>query len=130
MNASKKQHLGELIRYGICGGITTGINFGIFCLLIECNVYYIFANVTAYYISVIINFFFNRKLVFSEKKEKKGTKMFLEFLYLRTLSLFVDTCLFYLLVSILQLNVYISRIGLSGAIIIINYVVSKKRIFR
>lgn len=120
----------EIIRYGLCGGITTLINLVLFYFLAEWGIYYLLANAIAYYIAVIINFYLNYYFVFAEKtKEKTLVRKLWEFCLLRTASLGIDTILFFALVSICGMNRYIGRILLSIAIILFNFAWSKKKIF-
>jgi putative flippase GtrA len=49
---------------------------------------------------------------------------------LRIVSLAVDNSLFFVLVSLLKFNVYVSRVGLSITIILATYIINKLFIFR
>ena len=120
----------ELIRYIICGGITTGINLGVFYILVECNIYYLLANTLGYYLAVVVNFFLNQKFVFCFESKNGTVRKLINFVSMRTVSWIVDTFLFFILVSILDLPIYLCRIGLSIAIILVNYIWSKYKIFK
>lgn len=122
--------MGELIRYGICGGITTGINLGLFYLMTRWNMYYIPANLLSYYIAVMVNFILNYRYVFQLSEETDKIPMLKKFVGLRTISIAVDTVIFWILVSVLQGSLYLSRVGLSVAMILINFVWSKQKIFK
>ena len=126
------QKLIELIKYGFFGAVTTAINLLLFALLKEMGMYYILANTLSYIVAVVINYFFNQRYVF-EAAAQKGTKQaqtqFYKFVFLRIVSLAVDNALFYLLVTLLHLPVYPSRIGLSLAIILATYFINKVFVF-
>lgn len=120
----------EFIGYSIFGCITTGINLLLFFILEKVGIYYIWANTIAYLFAVIINFYLNKKYVF--KKEDRSViriRELVKFLIVRTMSLIVDNSLFFLLVTILELNVYVSRIGLSIGIILVTYGINKIWVF-
>lgn len=122
----------EFIKYGLWGGITTAINLLIFFGLKFCGMYYLLANAVGYVIAVIINFILNRKYVFQRSRKFKSSIrwQFIQYILMRLLSLGIDTVLFYGLVSILHLNVYFSRIGLSVFLILATYFISKLFIFK
>lgn len=122
--------MGELIRYGICGGITTGINLGLFYLMTRWNMHYIPANLLSYYIAVMVNFILNYRYVFQLSEETDKIPMLKRFVGLRTISIAVDSVIFWILVSVLQGPLYVSRVGLSVAMILINFVWSKQKIFK
>lgn len=126
-----KELIEQAIKYGLFGAVTTGINLILFFILDQCGIYYLLANGIAYYIAVIINYFFNYYLVFEHSKETRKVicSKLLQFIGLRTASFLVDTALFFVLVSVLRGNKYMCRIGLSIAIILVNYIWSKKKIF-
>lgn len=116
----------ELLKYGIAGGITTAVNLVLFWLFAKAGIYYLLANAVAYYIAVCLNYYFNNKFVFEGHHEKGLIK----FIVLRTLSLGVDSVLFWGLVDVAGFEVMKSRIGLTIVIIMLNYLVCKKMIFK
>ena len=132
MRIFKNKALREAILYIFCGGVTTAINLAIFYGLTELGVYYLISNTVGYYIAVIINYVLNDRLVFNQNKMtgKNGKVKLIKFIFLRTGSLLVDNALFYILVSIIGFHVYITRICLSIAIILVNYIWSKYKIFK
>lgn len=122
----------ELIKYGFFGAITTGINLILFFILEYVGVHYIIANTIAYFIAVVINYVFNRNYVFEKEtgaSKSETTRQFIKFVIVRLASLLVDNSLFYILVDVLGINVYISRIGLSVGIIMATYVINKLFVF-
>lgn len=121
----------QAVKYGLFGAITTGINLVLFYILDKCGIYYLLANGIAYYIAVLVNYFFNYYFVFEHKKESVNTLVnkLMQFIGLRTVSFIVDSFIFFILVSVIRGDKYICRIGLSITIILINYLWSKKKIF-
>lgn len=122
----------ELFRYGFFGIITTGINLVLLAVFVKLGMYYILANTVAYIFAVIVNYVFNQRFVFAQAA-KSGTpearRQFIKFILLRVVSLVIDNALFYLLVTILALPMYPSRIGLTIAIIMITFIINKLFVF-
>ena len=127
-----KEKLGELVRYGFFGGLTTAINLLLFAVFKELGMYYIVANTVSYVIAVIINYVLNVLFVFkgSPKKGKAQWIQLGKFLLTRAGSLLVDNTLFFCLVTLLSFPVYPSRIGLSFVIILGTYVINKALVFK
>lgn len=119
----------EIIRYGLFGLLSTAINLGLFVLFNKLGIYYIYANTIAYIIAVILNYIFNYMFVFTEAEKKWKWNEFLKFAIVKIVALIIDNGLFYIMVSIMHINIYISRISLSAVIIIITYIINKKMVF-
>lgn len=123
----------ELIKYGFAGGISTIVNLFLFYLLEKAGLYYIFANIISYFVSVILSFFLNDRFVFKKKNMIEGMeegKRFIKFMILRAANLLADNGLFYLCVSILNMPLYFSRISLTFIEIVIMYGMMKTVVFR
>ncbi len=122
--------LKETLKYIVCGGITTAVNLAIFYVLTEMGIYYLLSNIIGYYIAVAINFWMNQIYVFNKKASADALGRLWKFAKLRTLSLIVDSILFFLLVTICGFPTYLCRIILSIIIITVNYFWSKYKIFK
>lgn len=119
----------ELIKYAFWGGISTVINLVIlFTFITFTEVHYIVANSIAYFFAVIVNYICNKLFVFKTKKNVKNELS--SFLIMRLISLGIDNSCYYVLVDILQFNVYLSRVVLSVFIIAITYIINKIVIFK
>lgn len=128
---NKKNNI-EIIKYIIVGGITTLINLLLLKIFIDRGIYYILSNIYSYLIAVVINYLFNKKFVFKQKKinRKKENIQFIKFILLRVSSLFIDNYLFYIMVSKFFINIYVSRIFLTLFIIVSTYTLNKLFIFK
>ena len=62
------QMIFELIRYGICGLCTTGINFFLFILLRQWQFSLLSSNCISISCAIIFSFFVNHFLVFKQKE--------------------------------------------------------------
>ena len=83
----------------------------------------------AWFFSIVFGYVTNRILVF-ESKNKNILKEFGLFIGGRGLSGLLDSSLFYILVVLLMFNDIASKILINIIIVIINYVLSKKIIFK
>lgn len=121
----------QLIRYGVFGGICTGINLLLFVLFQQLGMHYLLANTVSYAIAVVINFFLNKNHVFrgSGQSEKNVGNKFVRFMFVRVLSLAADNTLLYLVVSRLRMNQYVSKIVISIVLIVATYILNKLFVF-
>lgn len=121
----------QFFRYGFWGLFTTMINLLFFYVLTENGVFYLLANIISYYVAVLINYLTNFYLVFEmqHKSVHVFLKKLLDFLLLRSSSLFIDSGIFFILVTLIGFDKYICRVCLSVFIIIINFFWSKRKIF-
>lgn len=122
----------EIFKYGIYGILTTFINLLLFFVLENIGVHYLSANTFSYVIAVAINYVLNKKYVFKTENYSKteGWVEFFKFLAVRMISLLIDNGLFYFVVDVLNVNVYVGRIVLSIAIIMLTFVVNKVFVFK
>ncbi|MEG2441287.1 MAG: GtrA family protein [Acetivibrio sp.] len=122
----------EIMAYIIVGIITTGINIISYDLL--CNRLHIsnlLANGGAWLFSVMFAFFANDRIVFKNMEGKNSWGMRLtQFLLARGASLLVDEMGMLLLVDVVHVNNLISKAVMNVIIVILNYILSKKIIFR
>ncbi|MEG1992888.1 MAG: GtrA family protein [Acetivibrio sp.] len=122
----------EIMAYIIVGIITTGINIISYDFL--CNRLHIsnlLANGGAWLFSVIFAFFANDRIVFRNMEGKNSWGMRLtQFLLARGASLLVDEMGMLLLVDVVHVNNLISKAVMNVIIVILNYILSKKIIFR
>ncbi|MEG1459461.1 MAG: GtrA family protein, partial [Acetivibrio sp.] len=118
--------------YIIVGIITTGINIISYDFL--CNRLHIsnlLANGGAWLFSVMFAFFANDRIVFKNMEGKNSWGMRLtQFLLARGASLLVDEMGMLLLVDVVHVNNLISKAVMNVIIVILNYILSKKIIFR
>lgn len=121
--------LKELINYGIVGLMTTGINYAIFIALIDMKPSgLIFANTIAWIGAVLFAYFANKKYVFKTKGNKKVEIS--KFFGLRLVTLLIENGLLVMLVDNAGLNTLLSKILVSVATIIGNYVFCKYSVFK
>lgn len=127
-----KKSIEELIKYGVYGVFTTGINLILFVVFKEIGMYYLVANTVSYIIAVVINYVLNRKFVFKTagNTKQQAKEEFLKFVGVRCASLVLDNILFYFVVDIMKINVYVGRIFLSIGIILCTFIINKVFVFK
>jgi len=126
----REKNIVEIIKYGFWGAITTIFNLVLFFFLKDLGLYYIAANILSYFAAVVLNYVLNRTMVFKTSKSSYNSKKeFARFFLVRLLSLVVDNGLFYILVSLLNLEVNVTRVILSIAIILATYFINKRFVF-
>lgn len=123
----------ELVRYAICGLITTGINIVAFHIFYEVAGIALFVSNTAAWILAFIFAFISNKLWVFESKSwtgKKAISEMLGFLVARLATLVLDTFMMWLMVDVLSINGTISKVISNIITILINYWASKFIIFK
>ncbi len=123
----------ETVSYVIFGVLTTVINIAVFVFCYD-HLHWneVIANTVAWVIAVIFAFITNKLYVF-KSKSFESTLLWRElvtFLVARLLSLGVDDLGIWLLVGILHVNEWVSKILMNVIVVIINYVLSKLIIFK
>ena len=120
----------EMVLYLIFGVLTTLVNIMSYLFFSKiCGINILISNIMAWFFSIVFAYVTNRILVF-ESKNKKILYEFALFIGGRGLSGILDSLLFYVLVVLLMFNDIVSKIFINIIVIIINYVLSKKIIFK
>lgn len=120
----------EMVLYLIFGVLTTLVNIMSYLFFSKiCGINILISNIMAWFFSIVFAYVTNRILVF-ESKNEKILHEFALFIGGRGLSGILDSLLFYVLVVLLMFNDIVSKIFINIIVIIINYVLSKKIIFK
>lgn len=120
----------EILNYIIFGIFTSIVNIATYLLLTDVfNVYYIFANILAWIISVFFAYFTNRTWVF-ESENKNIIKEISMFYSARLFTGVIDTLMMILFIDILSLENTFSKLVTAVVVILLNYLFSKKIIFK
>ena len=123
----------QLCSYVFWGTGTTIVNYGVYFLCTELfQIHYLTSNVIAWTISVIYAFIVNKLLVFASKSWEPSIalKELFQFVSARLLSGILETALLFIFVDFFHFGDAITKILASVVIVIINYFVSKKLIFK
>ena len=120
----------EILNYIIFGIFTSIVNIATYLLLTDVfNVYYVFANILAWIISVFFAYFTNRTWVF-ESENKNIIKEISMFYSARLFTGVIDTLMMILFIDILSLENTFSKLVTAVVVILLNYLFSKKIIFK
>lgn len=123
----------ELVRYGVCGIITTATNVIAFHVCYEiCGIQLLVSNTIAWILAFLFAFISNKLWVFESKEwtGKKAIAEMLGFLFARLATLVLDTFLMWFMVDILALDGTLSKVISNVITIAINYIASKFIIFK
>lgn len=118
----------QLIKYGFFGAITTIINLLLFYIFTLIGIQYLVSNAISYFIAVVLSYYLNNNYVF-DKKNQGEIKKIIKFVLVRIASLGLDSIFLWLCVSLLNYDVFISKIIISVVIILITFVVNKTVVF-
>lgn len=122
-----------LISYLIFGGLTTLINIVTFVIFQSyLSVNYQFANIIAWFVSVVFAFVTNKLWVFGSKNTHFSglIREILSFFGFRILSLVIDQLIMTIGVSVLHLDASLVKLFDQIFIVLINYIFSKLFIFK
>lgn len=122
----------EITSYLIVGFITTVINILLFHIFTKYVLLPILAaNFIAWVGAVLFAYAANDQIVFkNQKEEKKWFRRLWQFIVCRIASLVIDEIGMLLFVDVMRVNHMLSKVLINGIVIIMNYVFSKKIIFR
>ncbi len=133
MNIAKKSIHCKASAYLIVGIMTTLINFFVYYLSVQAGqIGYQLANGFAFVVSIIFAYFGNKVWVFhSTELTKMATAFnFFYFLVSRLSTLLFEMALLYIFIECIHGNVLSSKIICNIVVVMINYVISKKYIFK
>ena len=131
MNVLKKILNKETVLYLIFGILTTIVNIVSFFLFNKLFNYKL-SNIIAFILAIVFAYITNKKYVFESKKEEKTEiiKEFIFFIGSRLFTFVLDMLLMVLFIEALFMNVLISKIIANIFVIILNYILSKKLVFK
>ncbi len=133
MKMSKKEVYG-IIKYAVAGGMTTGVNYLIyFVLLATCGQssrqtgVYLGANSAAWLGAVLFSYVMNRKMVFHSKNDWLAE--FIHFAGMRLATLAAENLLLYLMIDQVGFSGQVSKIAVSFVTVVLNYAACRWKIF-
>lgn len=121
----------QIIKYSISSGLAAILDIGLFMLLAALLVgtkYYIFiSTLIARVISLLVNYYTNRKAVF--KSQKRNRDAMLKYTVLCVVNIFLATWMTDLLMSITNIRLFFIKLLVSLLLSIFNFFIQKKWIF-
>jgi putative flippase GtrA len=120
----------EIIFYIGFGVLTTAVNWVIFQICIELfSINWSIANVIAWIGAVIFAYVTNRKIVF-ESSSPHIVKEFILFVQFRLVSLIIEMLIMFVLIEMISVAPFASKIVTSIVVVVANYIFSKAVIFK
>lgn len=118
----------EFILFSIIGLAMTFVNLYLFYMFNEyVGMNYLLSNVISYLIAVVISYILNVMITFSEHKTLREFFLGLfQFLGMKLFLLGIDSCSLYSMVSLMEVDKYISKILLTILLTTLSYYLSKK----
>ena len=128
----KKPLTREVVTYVFFGIGTTIVGFASYSLFIFLGLGVTWANTISHFLAILFSFTANKLWVFKALNfsVKNVAKEFLKFLSSRFVTYVIDMALLIILVDVLLYNPIISRLYTYPIVIILNYLASKKIVFK
>lgn len=117
---------GQLLRYLVVGGFTTGINVVVFAGLTQMTVPWFWANICAWIASVLFAFAANKLVVFNAKQSANWLREAIAFFGLRGASLLADTAILFVGITLMHAAPLVVKTLDQIIVIALNYVFSKQ----
>ncbi|AEA01334.1 MULTISPECIES: GtrA family protein [Aerococcus] len=110
----------QIMRFILVGGLSTLLDFIVFSLLISCQVHYLGANLCAFMLSLVFNYWASMHFVFQSSFSKEERwREFLLFLVLALSGLLIQELILYLLIEQLSLDAHLAK--LAGILVVMVY---------
>jgi len=120
----------QIAKFSIVGVLNTGIDFGVFILLVNVlRLDSIGSNVLSYSCGVINSYLFNRTWTFKVRR-RMGLVEFSKFVIVNLITLGISTLILYYFENIMEYHVYISKAIAILFSMIVNFIGSKLLVFK
>lgn len=120
------------LLYLIFGVITTLVNLLVFKLLIDYGIHYTLSTTIAFIVAVSVAFWTNRIWVF--RSRSRGIRaIFREmtsFFSVRVLTYFIDLAGLILLIEVVRMDAFLSKIVVNILVVMLNYLLSRFVVFQ
>lgn len=124
-----QENKGQMLRYAIVGGTGAIVDLGALYILTEYfNLYYLYSTTTAFIVSALLNFYFNRRWTFKSSGNTK--KQLLIFSFVATSGVVLNGFIMYILVDWLKIYYMLAKVFSVGIVTIWNFLWNKYFTFR
>jgi putative flippase GtrA len=122
----------EVVVYVFFGFVTTVVSFVVYTVLIRMGVNLILTNTISHLVGILVAYTTNKIWVFKahDFSAKNIIKEFLMFLAGRAATYVIDTLMLWVMIEVMYFNEILSKVFTSVVIIVLNYLASKKIVFR
>lgn len=123
----KFKHLfGQLLRFGVVGGIAFAIDFGVLAALVELAHWNeLLAAAVSFTVSVVFNYILSIFWVFDVDREKNAARNFVLFILLSIVGLGLTELIMWVMLEKLGIFYLISKIVATGIVMVYNFVTRK-----
>lgn len=121
-----KKLIAQVMKFGVVGIICFFIDYFIMIFLTEaCEISYLISSGISFTISVVVNYILSLKYVFETGKDKNKITEFIIFVILSTVGLGINQILMWFFVDVAGIFYMISKIGVTGIVMVYNFVTRK-----
>ena len=121
-----KKLIEQIMKFGVVGVICFGIDYGLMIFLTElCGISYLVSSGISFSVSVMVNYTLSLKFVFETDKDKNKIVEFFIFIILSVVGLGINQVLMWVCVDKLHVYYMISKIGVTGVVMVYNFVTRK-----
>lgn len=117
----------ELLKFISSSTLSFFVDYGLYAIIVAFTKGVVISNITARVVSSTFNYTLNKKMVFKDKKNV--SKSIFKYYLLAVCILVVNTVILYLMVNVLGVNKYVSKLIVELVLFMISYRVQKKYIF-
>lgn len=118
----------DLIRFCIVGGITAGVQLGLYSLLLDVHIFYELSSAISMLVSTFLAYLGNR--IWTFHSSRRWWRELIEYSISRIATIALNELILYCLVEYVGVGKFISQVVSVVAITIINYAVGKLVVFR
>ncbi len=121
-----KKLIGQIMKFGIVGVLCFGIDYGLMIFLTEVGgIPYLVSSGISFSVSVMVNYILSLTFVFETDKNKNKIVEFLIFIMLSVIGLGINQILMWVCVDKLHVHYMISKIGVTGVVMVYNFITRK-----
>lgn len=121
-----KKLIGQIMKFGVVGVLCFGIDYGLMIFLTEvCGIRYLESSGISFSVSVLVNYTLSLKFVFETDKGNNKIVEFLVFIILSVIGLGINQALMWVCVDKLYVHYMVSKIGVTGVVMVYNFVTRK-----
>ncbi len=121
-----KKLIGQIMKFGIVGVLCFGIDYGLMIFLTEVGgIPYLVSSGISFSVSVMVNYILSLTFVFETDKNKNKIVEFLIFIMLSIIGLGINQILMWVCVDKLHVHYMISKIGVTGVVMLYNFITRK-----